>query len=176
MGVERETSGVRRPHELLRAMLVELGKNANMTTLSRAIEKAVGAYARQAYVRWTHAECPVPSAERVIVRICSEVGSVASERKNVFAVCTDRDVDTSPSLQRWRAEAQGVVRRVDERDAVIVDEPDVIALLAGPRVVLLGSDITQLVVSAAAFEQREQVRERALAKLTREEREALGVQ
>ena len=121
-------------------------------------------------------------AEFVTVLICSEEAmskdGPVGMAKEVFAVYAGYD-ESSPSdaLKEWRAEGKShnVDRSFIPRDGVIVNEPDIMEGLAAPRVVLLGRDVTRLVMSAATFQERTRLRESGLAKLSPEERMALGL-
>ncbi len=134
-------------------------------------------------------------AEQVTVFICEEAtpeGMDVGKPKEVFAVYVDQDVgkpkevfavyvdyDATPpdSLKEWRAEGKslGMVRDFIPHNGVIINESDIASGLAAPRLVLLGRDVSRLVMSAAAFQERTRLRASGLAKLTPEEREALGL-
>lgn len=117
-----------------------------------------------------------PRVELVDVHICREAPEGAADYSDVFAVMLPRDSDSYPSLKEWRTDRDFPGdREVVEHEGIIIDEGSARYGLGAPRIRLVGRDVTRLVMEAADFERRAELCSSGLAKLTPEERKALGV-
>lgn len=122
-----------------------------------------------------HIQC----IEAVDIYMCvkTEAGSNNANAEEVFAVMVSEDAGLlTPRVERW---VDGQTVDEESRDvriyrAFLINERNPISGLEGSSVTLRGRDVTRLVMASADFDRKNDAIEGALAKLTSEERTALG--